>query len=286
MKKHHLAGKKQSAEHVAKVSKALTGRKLSLKHRQNISKTTNLKLILLACMGLLALALWLAPDVLAFDCSNPQTPVEQAQCGVQAVNPDVSNADSETTIGNTLSQMVKILSIFVGVIVLAIAGLILAIVFIAVPALQRNSRDAQRKADISALQSAIATFVGNNNGKIPDGTTVKDMDEATTAIDFSFYNAGTGINKTKVWSDKPLKNEMLVVKFDASTAPVAQSNLTDVLAHDYVVYVEGAICATASLKKTDPFTIGAAPLALGPSRSYAIVYAIESNPNWICIDNV
>ena len=74
-----------------------------------------LKLVLFACMGLLALALYLAPDVLALDCSNPQTPVEQAQCGVQAVNPDVSNADSETTIGNTLSQVVNILSIVVGV---------------------------------------------------------------------------------------------------------------------------------------------------------------------------
>ena len=90
------------------------------------SKTMKLKLILFACTGFLALALWLAPDILALDCSNPQTPVEQAQCGVQAVNPDVSNADSETTISNTLSQVVNILSLVVGVtavIVMIIQGL-------------------------------------------------------------------------------------------------------------------------------------------------------------------
>ena len=71
-------------------------------------------------------------------------------------------------------------------IVLAIAGLVLAIVFIAVPALQRNSRDAQRKADVSAIQGAVATYVGNNSGEVP-----KDHNEiitALTGVDMSFYN--------------------------------------------------------------------------------------------------
>jgi prepilin-type N-terminal cleavage/methylation domain-containing protein len=52
-------------------------------------------------------------------------------------------------------------------IVLAIAGLILLIVFLAVPALQRNARNTQRKQDISALVSAINEYVNNNNGALP-----------------------------------------------------------------------------------------------------------------------
>lgn len=52
-------------------------------------------------------------------------------------------------------------------IVLAIAGLILLIVFLAVPALQRNSRNTQRKNDVSSLASAISEFVDNNNGTLP-----------------------------------------------------------------------------------------------------------------------
>src|SRR6202012_43961 len=52
-------------------------------------------------------------------------------------------------------------------IVLAIAGLILMIVFLAVPALQRNSRNTQRKNDVQALLGAISEYEDNNNGSLP-----------------------------------------------------------------------------------------------------------------------
>lgn len=51
--------------------------------------------------------------------------------------------------------------------VLAIAGLIMLIVFLAVPALQRNSRNTQRKNDASAVLSAVGEYVGNSSGKLP-----------------------------------------------------------------------------------------------------------------------
>lgn len=52
-------------------------------------------------------------------------------------------------------------------IVLAIAGLIILIVFLAVPALQRNSRNTQRKNDASALLSGASEFSNNNDGRLP-----------------------------------------------------------------------------------------------------------------------
>ena len=52
-------------------------------------------------------------------------------------------------------------------IVLAIAGLILLIVFLAVPALQRNARNTQRKNDVSSLLAAFSEFTNNNNGTLP-----------------------------------------------------------------------------------------------------------------------
>jgi type IV pilus assembly protein PilA len=60
-------------------------------------------------------------------------------------------------------------------IVLAIAGLILLIVFLAVPALQRSARNTQRKNDASAIASAIADYIDNNGGTVlgavkPTGT--------------------------------------------------------------------------------------------------------------------
>lgn len=52
-------------------------------------------------------------------------------------------------------------------IVLAIAGLILLIVFLAIPALQRNSRNTQRKNDSAALASAYSEYVNNHGGSSP-----------------------------------------------------------------------------------------------------------------------
>src|SRR3982751_2361307 len=52
-------------------------------------------------------------------------------------------------------------------IVLAIAGLILLIVFLAIPALQRNSRNTQRKNDSSNLASLISEYESNNGGITP-----------------------------------------------------------------------------------------------------------------------
>lgn len=55
-------------------------------------------------------------------------------------------------------------------IVLAIAGLIILIVFLAVPALQRNSRNTAIKSDVQNLLGGISEFQANNNGKMPEAT--------------------------------------------------------------------------------------------------------------------
>jgi prepilin-type N-terminal cleavage/methylation domain-containing protein len=49
-------------------------------------------------------------------------------------------------------------------IVLAIAGLILLIVFLAVPQLQRNQRNNARTADASRISAAITECLANRNG--------------------------------------------------------------------------------------------------------------------------
>ena len=50
------------------------------------------------------------------------------------------------------------------VLVLAIAGLIFLMVFVALPTLQRNQRDTQRKQDLSRVMTAIASYTQNNKG--------------------------------------------------------------------------------------------------------------------------
>lgn len=54
--------------------------------------------------------------------------------------------------------------------VLAIAGLIFLMVFIALPAVQRTQRDAKRRDDVGVLLSAIQKYQNNNRGSLPDST--------------------------------------------------------------------------------------------------------------------
>jgi len=60
------------------------------------------------------------------------------------------------------------------VLVLAIAGLIFLMVFIALPALQRSQRDTQRRDDVSKFVSQLSSYATNNRGQIPDNATELD----------------------------------------------------------------------------------------------------------------
>ena len=53
------------------------------------------------------------------------------------------------------------------VLVLAIAGLIFLMVFIALPALQRSQRDTQRRDDMSRFMSQLSQYQSNNAGNVP-----------------------------------------------------------------------------------------------------------------------
>lgn len=60
-------------------------------------------------------------------------------------------------------------------IVLAIAGLILLIVLLAVPALQRNSRNTTIKNDATALAAGFSEFLSNNDGAAPTSIDVSAL---------------------------------------------------------------------------------------------------------------
>jgi prepilin-type N-terminal cleavage/methylation domain-containing protein len=68
-------------------------------------------------------------------------------------------------------------------IVLAIAGLILLVVFLAVPALQRNSRNTSMKNDVQNVLGGVAEYQNLNSGALP--TTITSTGGTVT------YGAGT-----------------------------------------------------------------------------------------------
>lgn len=89
------------------------------------------------------------------------------------------------------------------VIVLAIAGLIFVIVFLAVSQAQQARRDTQRKEDASRLAAAVNQYASNNNGAIPTNASVVASSVVGVYIqsaDFldpstgSQYNVGTALS--------------------------------------------------------------------------------------------
>jgi len=57
-------------------------------------------------------------------------------------------------------------------IVLAIGGLILSIVFLAIPTLQRNGQNNQRKQDVAGILEGVSRWgVSNNSGEFPNDVT-------------------------------------------------------------------------------------------------------------------
>ncbi len=82
-------------------------------------------------------------------------------------------------------------------IVLVIAAVILLIVFLAVPALQRNSRNTQIRSDVSNILGAVNEYSGNHNGRLPDGVCAGD-DGVLRASDDGACNTETSAEIGKI----------------------------------------------------------------------------------------
>lgn len=129
-------------------------------------------------------------------------------------------------------------------IVLAIAGLILLIVFLAVPALQRNSRNTQRKDDVSRISGAVQEFINNNNGSTPTSAGADAGTIYSNAGNLAYYK-----DSSKVTIN--------------TTAPGTATNGTSV---DEVTIYVGATCASMT---------GGQGAVAGTSRQVALVYTLE-----------
>ena len=150
-------------------------------------------------------------------------------------------------------------------IVLAIAGLIMLIVFLAVPALQRQARNTQRKNDAGNVASAISTWISNNNGALPGQTGVNgatcdsDLKSAINGVNLGYYKSGN-------------------VSCVTSMPSVCQTSgvcTTGYLSTENMFLLEGYIC-----QGNTPQTTGAT------TRSYVLLYAVETgaSPSEQCIE--
>ena len=147
------------------------------------------------------------------------------------------------------------------VLVLAIAGLIFLMVFIALPALQRSQRDTQRRDDMARFLSQLNQYQANNQGKVPQ-----------TQGDFNTFI-----------------NNYLQVRTDATQARTAQDSFVDPSGADYTVQ-EVTTCASGNCSQqseADDYKSGyirvylnakcngETPTYIQGSRKVAITYKLE-----------
>lgn len=141
------------------------------------------------------------------------------------------------------------------VLVLAIAGLIFLMVFIALPALQRSQRDSARKSEVGTVASAITSYQSNNRGSSPSAT---QIGEYITGNSSATLDSGTTINVAKTVYQSPV----------TLTANINGTGTGNELTADQINVYFGYKCDPAD----------STSLTRGTSRQAAIAVALESGP--------
>jgi prepilin-type N-terminal cleavage/methylation domain-containing protein len=147
------------------------------------------------------------------------------------------------------------------VLVLAIAGLIFLMVFLALPALQRGQRDTQRKDDLSRMNTQISNYQNSNRGAVP--TEAKLTASGTGFV--ARYLGGSGAQAGSEYVD-PSTGEGY--RF------IYQSNLTAIPGDGEVFYKDGSICGDDGNATTSTAT-----------RQYSLRIKLENQTSAYCIDN-
>jgi len=157
------------------------------------------------------------------------------------------------------------------VLVLAIAGLIFLMVFIALPALQRGQRDTQRKSDLGRISTQITNYSSNSRGGVPlNSTDVASLVSGYLGgpIPSTCPSGVSGVEAGKDYSDPSVGN--YCVNYEALGSFSSNIPLGE------IVYTNGAICSSS----------GGTPTSTGAStNSYALTMHLEGQTAPYCIDN-
>ena len=146
-------------------------------------------------------------------------------------------------------------------IVLAIAGLILLVVFLAVPALQRNQRNSGYKSEANRILAAAQEVSANNGGAVLTTSSCSTVAPLCSTVPVT-------LDAQRVFQASNAKNvNTLAIEPKGSTTNTGPT-LTS------AVIVTGAKCPSALL------TVATGPLvtlAVGTTRQTVLVYAVEDN---------
>ena len=170
--------------------------------------------------------------------------------------------DKQTRAGFTIIEIL---------IVLAIAGLILTIVFIAVPQLQRNTRDNQRQNVGGNLSTELNTYSSNNQGTFPFNGAGATWAACTTLVASQGCNDWYSryINGIINFKDPKTGNNFTINMSTSATLPAwAAGN----------IYISvGNKCSGES--------IAAGSGGGASSKQFALLVTLERTSTYYCIDN-
>ncbi len=159
-------------------------------------------------------------------------------------------------------------------IVLAIAGLILAIVFIAVPQLQRNTRDNQRQNIVARMKSELESYAGNNQGKYPfQGVT--NAYQNCTALSAT-GQCGDWLSRYITGANPPVNIQ------DPSTGSNVTVNISSSSAA--ITWAQGNVWISVG-NRCNGESIQAGSGGGANARSYAMVIALDRTNTFYCVDN-
>lgn len=158
------------------------------------------------------------------------------------------------------TENIKGFTIIEVVLVLAIAGLIFLMVFIALPALQAGQRDTARKSDVSNVAAAVNSYSSANRGGFPTtaqlGTQLELTGTGATAVYGSLSNNITGVS--------------VVTTASAGAQPAARDGV--------IIVYKGLKCGTNGAN-------GAVTLVAGTARGYATTTMLEGgNKTGYCLN--
>ena len=130
-------------------------------------------------------------------------------------------------------------------IVLAIAGLIMVVVFLAVPNLQRSQRNNARKSDANNMLQNLSEYIGNANGSLPASCST------LSACSWITYKPAqlTGVSYGTTVPASPDKNTAALISGVVCNGVVPTT--TGATARDYVIWygIEGStgtVCTQGS----------------------------------------
>jgi prepilin-type N-terminal cleavage/methylation domain-containing protein len=170
-------------------------------------------------------------------------------------------------------------------IVLAIAGLIMVIVFIAVPQLQRNQRDNARQNTANRTKAEIETYAGNNQGLYPFGTDGVANANGTLCAStvtgcwsnfVANYISGGKVKVADPSTGADVVGNTTLTGLPQGCADATCSAATKPAAKGDFVVVYGAACDGENLKQS-----GANSLKV---RTYAVMMGMDRG-NRYCVDN-